>query len=230
MTDEEFNKELSTLITFTKAHMEISRPLSSVKEDMGQWDELLEDRESMKETCEGLFFDLEQGTTPLTPQNRLEIIQLKRTLYPLLLCDLYKCYERKGRFQDAEAVLLKAQSLDCLGAEVLLFSLYARHLDDMGKDRETAIPLLETAFRRVKKIDVFSEKIVEEINNEVFHAIALDILSDFYRIFDHDVGKSFDCLVKTLQLELPDNIRESIKVKLHHFRKDFRSGQFRYVE
>ena len=229
MTDEEFNKELSSLITFTKAHMEISRPLSSVKEDMGQWDELLEDREGIKETCEGLFLDLEQITT-LTPQNRLDIIQLKRTLYPLLLCDLYKCYEQKGRFQDAEAVLLEATSLDSLGAEVLLFSLYARHLDDMGKDRETAIPLLEAAFRRVKKIDVFSEKIVEEINNEVFHAVALRILSDFYRIFDHDVGKSFDCLVKTLRLELPDKMREAIRAQLHHFRKDYRSGQFRYVE
>ena len=133
MTNEEYNEKLSKLISTTTLNMQLGRPLSSVDEAMGNWDELLKDRESQKETCEGLFFDLEKGSIPLTPENRLEIANLKRTLYPLLLCDLYKCYEQKERLQDAEAALLEARSLGSQGAEVLLFSLYARRLRELGK-------------------------------------------------------------------------------------------------
>ena len=230
MTNEEYNEKLSKVITFTGAHLEISRPMSSVKEDMGQWDELLKDREECRETCEGLFFDLEKGNIPLTPKNQAEIAKLKRSLYPLLLCDLYKCYEQKERLQDAEAALLEARSLGSQGAEVLLFSLYARRLRELGKSDATAIPLLQGAFSRVKKIDVFSERIVDEINNESFHSVALMILSDFYRVFDHDNGKSFECLAKAMQLEWPDNIQAKIRSKMAHFRKDYRSGTYRYVE
>ncbi len=226
MTDQEYNENVLKLLSVTTLSMEIDRPLSAVKEAMGQWDELLKDREDCKETCEGLFFDLEKGSIPLTPKNQAEIAKLKRSLYPLLLCDLGKCYEHEKRYQDAEDVLLKAKFLGSQGAEVLLFALYALHLREMGKD----IVVLVNAFNRMKEIDVFSEKIVNEINNEYIHSAALSILSDFYRVFDHDNGKSFECLVNALKLEWPDDVRAKLRSQLSHFRKDYRSGTYRYVE
>ena len=152
---------------------------------------------------------------------------MKRTLYPLLLIDLYKCYEQKGRLNDAEAVLLEAQSLGSEGAELLLFSLYVEHIREMGKSDVIAERLLDNSFKRVKKIDVFSENIVSEINNEYFHSAALMMLSICYRVFDNDTDKSYECLAKTLRLELPDDVQAKIEGQLTHFKRDYWTGKYK---
>ena len=229
MTDQEYNENTAKIIKLTK-YRQFMRPLSSVKEAMGEWDELLKDREDEKRTYDGLFSDLTHEYVPLTPENRKDIAELKRTLYPLLLIDLYKCYEQKGRLNDAEAVLLEAQSLGSEGAELLLFSLYAEHIREMGKSDVIAARLLNNSFKRVKKIDVFSENIVSEINNEYFHSAALMMLSICYRVFDNDTDKSYECLVNTLRLELPDDVQAKFEEELTHFKKDYWSGKYRYVE
>ena len=212
LDSREYNEKLSKLISILRLEGEAMRPPSAIREEMGEWHDLLRRRKDRKLRYEALFFDMETNLPPpVTPENRTEIAKLKRTLYPLLLCDLYKCYEQTERFQDAEAVLLEAQSLGCQGAELLLFSLYAEHMREMEKNSATAACLLEASFRRVKAIDVFSEKIADEINNAYFHAAALMMFAIGCRVFDGDAEQSMDCLVKTLRLDLPDDVREQVR-------------------
>ena len=118
MTVQEYNDNVSELITALEIE-EAMRPIFALKEDKGQWDELLERGERMKRICDHLFFELTNGSIPLTIRNRMKIVKLKRAFYPSLLRDLAKRYERKGRFQDAETVLLEARALGSQGADFL---------------------------------------------------------------------------------------------------------------
>ena len=173
MTVEEYNQRRAKTITALKAKLRVRAP---DKETDSKWYGWFKSREQVRQTCETLFDEFDQERSPLDIRNRAAIARIRWTLYPLLLCDLAKCYEQMRRFQDAETVLLKARSLGSKGAELLLFALYAEHSGAMGLDDASAAYLLKTAFRRVKEIDVHSGKVVKEVNHASVYANALELL------------------------------------------------------
>ena len=160
---QDYNKKIAKLIHLLQAEEKAMRRISAIKEEMGQWYELLESRIRKKITLDGLFLDLNQEVVPLTPENHAAIVALRSTLYPSLLCGLAKCYCKTERFQDAEDVLLEARSLGSQGAEVLLFYLYAQWLEN-----PRARKLLDSAFEQVKNVDFFSETVTRELNSNAF--------------------------------------------------------------
>ena len=173
VTYEEYNERRAKTIAALKAKLRVRAP---DKEADGHWYKWFKSRERVRQTCETLFAEFDKKRSPLDIRNRAAIARIRWTLYPLLLCDLAKCYEQTRRFQDAETVLLKARSLGSKGAELLLLALYAEHGGAMGLDDASAAYLLKAAFRRVKEIDVHAEKVVKEINNASIHANALALL------------------------------------------------------
>lgn len=224
MTDQEYNEATAKIITSLKLSGTAFRPLSSVKEAMGQWDELLKDREDDKQVYDDLLSNLTHEYVPLTPENRAEIAELKRTLYPLLLCDLAKCYHTKGRFQDAETVLLEAKSLGSQGAEFLLFYLYGK-----WKENPKASSLLSDVFDRVKNLDLFSQTVTEEINNEAYQCSVASILSLFYRVVDKNTDKAYQILARALEADWPDDMKQHIRQLMSHYKKTFFGG-YKYVD
>ncbi|MBR4211189.1 MAG: hypothetical protein IKR84_02220 [Oscillibacter sp.] len=173
VTYEEYNQRRAKTIKALKVKLRVRAP---DKETDGNWYKWFKSREKVRQTCETLFAEFDKERSPLDIRNRAAIARIRWTLYPLLLCDLAECYEQTRRFQDAETVLLKARSLGSKGAELLLFALYAEHSGAMGLDDASAAYLLKTAFRRVKEIDVHSEKVVKEIHNASVYANALTLL------------------------------------------------------
>ena len=173
MTVDEYNQRRAKTIKALKVKLRVRAP---DKETDGNWYKWFKSREKVRQTCETLFAEFDKERSPLDIRNRAAIARIRWTLYPLLLCDLAECYEQTRRFQDAETVLLKARSLGSKGAELLLFALYAEHSGAMGLDDASAAYLLKTAFRRVKEIDVHSEKVVKEIHNASVYANALTLL------------------------------------------------------
>lgn len=224
MTDQEYNESVSKLITVLKARGTISRHLASVKEAMGQWDELLADWEDDKQTYDSLFSALSDNAASLSAKNQTQIRELKRTLYPLLLCDLAKCYHKKGRFQDAETALLEAKSLGSQGAEFLLFYIYGK-----WKGNPQISALVANAFERVKNLDLFSQTVTEEINNEAYQCSVASILSLFYRALDNNTEKAYQILSRALEADWPDNMKQHIRQLLSHYKKTLFGG-YKYVE
>lgn len=223
MTDTEFNENTAQLIKLFELEQHL-RIFSNVQETMGEWDELLEAREENKRNYDYLFSDC-LSNPALTKENKAKINELKRTLYPLLLCDLAKCYEGKERFEDEEAVLLEARSLGSKGAEVLLFSLYEDHMSE-GKKVQN---LFFQAFSRVKSIDFFSEAVTTEINNKRFQCSALVGLATAYLVFEENANKAHEYLARALENDWPDDLKENIRELLLHFKKTLFGG-YRYVE
>ena len=223
MTDKEYNEKVPTIVASIEVGRSIDR--ASIREYTGEWDMLLETRESDKETCDILFSLLKDKDVHLTEENRTRILDLKKGAYPLLLCDLAKCYDVKDRFQDERRVLQEARSLGSKGADVLLFSLYKDH----ANEGESEMNLFGQAFKRVKNIDFFSENVTDEINNERFQYHALLGLVTAYLVFEDNANKAHECLVRALETDWPDDFKERIKGLLSHFRQNLFGG-YRYVK
>ena len=113
VTYEEYNERRAKTIAALKAKLRVRAP---DKEADGNWYKWFKSRERVRQTCETLFAEFDQERSPLDIRNRAAIVQIRWTLYPLLLYDLAKCYEQMRRFQDAETVLLKAHTLGSKGA------------------------------------------------------------------------------------------------------------------
>lgn len=230
MTVQEYNDNLSEFIALSEVSLLTAKAVEPLKEFDGKWDELLQNRESEKRNLDYLFSELTHSSFPLASKNRVRIVKLKKTFYPLLLCGLAKCYLEKGRLKDAESVLLEARSLGSQGAEVLLFYLYGQALKQIAKGNEEAsIQRLIDAFNRVKNIDILSETVTKEMNNELYQCNSLCRLSADYRLFDNDVYKSYQILVRALGTDWHDNYKEHIRGLLSHYRETSR-GNYTYVE
>ena len=108
----------------------------------------------------------------------------------------------------AEAFLLKSKALGSQAEDLLRFAMYAEEFISRRKNKEKALEY----FRRVKEIDIYSDEIINAINNPSLYAFALIELSGFYRMFD-DAEKATECLVKARRLELPDDIRKILEIQ-----------------
>ena len=95
VTYEEYNERRAKTITALKAKLRVRAP---DKETGGNWYQWFKSREKVRRTCETLFAEFDQERSPLDIRNRAAIVEIRWTLYPLLLGDLAKCYEQMRHF------------------------------------------------------------------------------------------------------------------------------------
>ena len=95
VTYEEYNERRAKTITALKAKLRAHAPDKEADENWYEW---FKSREKARQTCETLFAEFDQERSPLDIRNRAAIVEIRWTLYPLLLCDLAKCYEQMRHF------------------------------------------------------------------------------------------------------------------------------------
>ncbi|MBQ9347864.1 MAG: hypothetical protein IJT94_11110 [Oscillibacter sp.] len=108
----------------------------------------------------------------------------------------------QDRFYLAESLFYTAASAGIKGADVLLFSLYAEHMDEAGDKK------LLDAFRRVMNIDLWSESIGKEVSNEIFLGDAMvEFAIICYRASD-DRAKATDMLLRIINSDRFDQYEQ----------------------
>ena len=227
MTDQELNNNISRMVGLLKTASIMRPSRNDIDEYLGKWDELLIEREKDRETYENLLDWLDSDY--ITNENKSKILEFKANQYLWLLCDLAKCYEALGRYIDSESVLLEGVRNGSDGASVLLMLLYAEHMDELESYGKDVNQLLLQVFERVKSLDILSETVTKEICNGYYHGNALLFAAKAYIFVENDVTQSHSYLIRELEAEFPDEIKEAIENELKHYKKGFFGG-YKYIE
>ena len=216
MIDQEFNESVDKQI----ALLQLSNILSvaSVDEKLGKWDELLESRETSIKLFQNLF---SIAPDELTTENQEKISNLRLTEYPRELCSLSKCYIVKERYDDAIDLLQESIDLGSEGAKMLAGVAYL--------SRQKAEADFHNAARLLTSIDILSDAVNREVNNEYFQANALFGLSLFYRLFQHDNAKAYNCLSQIINTDWQDDLKVDAVDEIAHYKKGFFGG-YKYIE
>lgn len=216
MDNEEYNSKISKLI----GHIKFSHIFSGLEidEGLGNWDELLEEREAKKETFDLLFSALEEV---LSDENKRAISDLRKKEYPHFLCSLGKCYIAKERYADAKQVLQEALSYQIAGARTLLGIAYF-------EGRESMSDIL-SAYNYLSAEDALSADVREHIENDRFVVAAQHYLAAIYRVQKKDINASYNILLRILDSDINEDTKEPTKEELSHYQAGF-WGRLTYVE
>lgn len=216
MENEEYNLSIRKLI----AHMKFAHIYSGIEidEELGNWDELLENREEKKETFDLLLSALDED---LSDDNKRAISELRKKEYPNLLCSLGKCYIAKERYSDAKHILHEALSYQFAGAKTLLGIAYFEGRENMSD--------IQDAFNFLIAEDALSEDARKHIDNDRFVVAAQHYLSAIYRIQKREINSSYNILLRVLESDISEEMKETTKEELSHYKKGF-LGRLTYVE
>lgn len=207
MIDQKLNERIPELVSFLTLSQITDTAL--IDEYLGEWDKLFERRIESKSTYDMLF---SLCNDVLTDENKAEIAKLRKNVYPSFLCGLAKCYMVKGQNNEAISILQEAMDIGSIGAQTLLGVVYFEMSDG------------QTSYNLLKSVNIISETVTKEVNNERFQAAAMFYLAIMHRIVANDVTKSYETLMQIINSDWSDDLKEGAKQEIGHYKKGFLCG------
>lgn len=232
MIDEEFNKNVQARIGI-EAVLTATDGMKTVDEYIGKWDELLEDREKSKRSCEKL---LSLPAEELTEETQEKLAEFRNTEYPIVLCRLGRCYMAQDRYAEAKEVLQEAADLGFRGAKMLLGLAYINDISAVDRtssnaEIEAAWSNYKTAYSLLLDAGVLSEGAERQVENAIYYKCIVSLLGALHRDVGKNLAASYDTYTYMLQYDwgeaFNDQYHAEAQEELSHFSKSI-FGKLKY--